>query len=137
MVDLAITATSVAIGGSNAVQENGTAGESITAGKVVYKDPVTGKYMLADSNSATAEARQPRGIALNDAAANQPVAIQRSGDITLGATLVAGTDYYLSDTPGGICPRADIGVGEYVCLLGLAKSTTVLAIDIQYPNVSL
>lgn len=136
MVDLTITAANVVIS-SNATRENGTAGEAITAGQVVYKAAATGKYMLADNNSATAEVRQPVGIALNGAAADQPLTIQKSGDITIGATLVAGTDYYLSDTPGGICPRADLGSGEYVCLLGLAKSTTVLAIDIQYPDVSL
>lgn len=136
MVDLAVTAASVAVS-SNAVRENGTAGEAITAGQAVYKAAATGRYMLADNNSATAEVRQAIGIALNGAAAGQPLAIQKSGDIVIGATLVPGTDYYLSDTPGGIGPRADIAAGEYVCLLGLAKSTTVLALDIQYPGVSL
>jgi hypothetical protein len=44
--------------------------------------------MLADSDSATAEARKPTGIALNGAALNQPLAVQKSGDITAGGTLV-------------------------------------------------
>ena len=44
--------------------------------------------------------------------------------------------YYLSDTPGGICPVADIGAGEYVCLIGLASSASVLALDIRYTGVS-
>jgi len=135
MVDLTVTPANV-LPGSNAVKEAGTAGETIAAGKAVYK-AATGLYMLADSNSATALARQATGIALNGASLNQPVDVQTRGDITPGATLVAGTDYYLSDTPGGICPRADIGAGEFVCLLGLARSTTVLAIDIQFPGVSL
>jgi hypothetical protein len=136
MADLTITAANV-IAGSNATKESGIAGETITAGQAVYKSSTTGKYMKADSNSGTAEARQARGIALNGASNGQPLVIQRGGDITIGATLTAGTDYYLSDTPGGICPRADIGSGEYVCLLGLAKSTTVLALGIQFPNVAL
>jgi hypothetical protein len=93
--------------------------------------------MLADSNSATAEARKAGGIALNGASLNQPITVHKAGDLTLGAVLTAGTAYYLSDTPGGICPLADVGAGEYVCQLGLAKSTTVLAVDIQFPNVSL
>jgi hypothetical protein len=63
--------------------------------------------------------------------------VQKAGDITIGATLTAGTAYYLSDTPGGICPVADVGTGESVCLLGLAKSTTFLALDIQVPGVTL
>lgn len=136
MADLVITAASV-VAGSNATKEAGNAGEAITAGKAVYKSSTTKKWMLADSNSATAEARKPRGIALNGASLDQPLVVQTGGDITLGATIVAGTDYYLSDTPGGICPRADIGTGEYVVLIGLAKSTTVLTIGIQFPNVSL
>lgn len=75
--------------------------------------------------------REAYGIALNGAAANQPLAVQRSGDITIGATLTPGLAYYLSDTPGGICPVADVGSGEYVILLGLAKSASVLDLDIR------
>ena len=136
MADISITAASV-IPGSNAEIEHGTAGATITAGKAVYKDPTTKKYLLADANSATAEARQARGIALGGASDGQPLAIQKSGDITIGGTLTAGVAYYLSDTPGGVCPVADIGSGEYVCLLGLAKTTAVLTLDIQFPNVAL
>ncbi len=136
MADLTITAANV-VAGANATKESGTAGETITAGQAVYKDSTTGKYMGADSNSGTVEARQARGIALHGASNNQPLTIQRGGDITIGATLTAGTAYYLSDTAGGICPVADVGSGEAVCLLGLAKSTTVLAIGIQFPGVVL
>ena len=66
-----------------------------------------------------------------------PLGVLKSGDLTIGATLTAGTAYYLSDTAGGICPLADVGSGEYVVLIGIAKSTSVLAVDIQYPGVSL
>jgi hypothetical protein len=136
MADLTITATSV-LAGANAVRDSGNAGEAITAGQAVYRSSATNKWMLADSDSATAEAKKPTGIALNGAALNQPLAVLKSGDITIGATLTAGTAYYLSATPGGICPVADVGAGEDVCLLGLAKSTTVLAVAIQVPGVSL
>ena len=136
MVDLAITAASV-LAGPGAKRETGTAGETITAGQPVYLDTSTNRYRLADSNAATEAARIPRGIALNGAATDQPLTIQTTGDIAIGATLVEGTAYYLSDTPGGIAPRADIGAGEYVCLIGLAKSTSVLGVNIQYSGVSL
>ena len=135
MADLTITVANV-IAGSGATRETGTAGEAIAAGKACYKAAATGKYMLADSNSATPEARKASCIALNAAALNQPLTVQKGGDITLGATLTPGAGYYLSDTPGGICPVADVGTGEYVCLLGLAKSASVLSIDIQFPNVA-
>ena len=136
MADITITPANV-VAGSNAVNESALAGEAIAAGKALYISSTTKKFMLADSNSATVEARRASHIALNSASLNQPLVGQKLGDITIGATLTAGTAYYLSDTPGGICPLADVGTGEYVCQLGLAKSTTVLSIDIQFPNVAL
>lgn len=136
MADLTITANNV-VAGSSGARLDGRAGETIAAGKAVYLNTTTGLWMLADSNSATAEARKAIGIAMNGAALNQPLAIHKSGDITIGATLTAGLAYYLSDTPGGICPVADIGAGEFVCLIGFAKSTSVLSVAIQFPGVSL
>lgn len=133
--DLSVTAASV-VAGSNAQVEHGIAGATITAGQVVYRDSTTGKYLKADNNGASAEIRTPRGIALNGASDNQPLAIARSGNLTIGATLTAGVAYYLSDTAGGICPLADVGAGEYVVLLGLASSTSVLAVNVQYTGVS-
>lgn len=131
MADLTITAANVLPGSNAAIDRGHVAGAAVTAGQTVYLDPTVGKWLLADSNSATAAARTPKGIALNGAALNQPLAVQTGGDITAGATLVAGVAYYQSDTPGGICPVADVGTGEYVSLLGLAKSTTVLGLDIE------
>lgn len=136
MADITITAANV-VAGSDATKEPGVAGETIAAGKAVYKSSTTGLWMLADSNSATLEARKAQGIALCGASLNQPIFVQTSGPITIGATLTAGTAYYLSDTPGGICPLADVGSGEAVCLLGLAASTSLLNVGIQYPNVVL
>lgn len=136
MTDISITAANV-VSGSDAVVEHGIAGAAITAGQVVYLDSSTNKYGLADSNSATAAVRAPRGVALNGAAADQPLAIQRSGAITIGGTLTAGVAYYLSDTPGGICPVADVGSGEYSVVLGMAASASVLNLDIQASGVAL
>ena len=136
MSDLTITAANV-VAGSNAVVDRGhAAGETITAGQAVYLGS-GGKWMLADSNSATAAAKTAGGIALNGASLNQPLAVLKSGDITIGASLTAGARYYLSETAGGIQPEADLGSGENVCLLGLAKSTSVLAVNIQTPGVTL
>src|SRR5262245_4211763 len=136
MVDLTITPASV-LADARSQRTSGSAGVAITAGQLVYLDPTTKKFLLSDTNSATVEARQPTGIALHAAAINQPLAVLTQGDITIGAAVVAGTDYYASDTPGGICPRADVGAGEKVTMVGLAKSTTVIAVDFQYPGVTL
>jgi hypothetical protein len=135
MADLTITAANV-VAGADASKEAGVAGETIAAGKAVYKSSTSGKFMLADSNSATAEARQARGVALNGASLDQPLVIQKHGDLTIGATLTPGATYFLSDTAGGICPDADVGAGEYVCQLGVAKSASVLAVAIAFPNVA-
>jgi hypothetical protein len=89
MADLTITAASV-VSGSNANVERGSFGEAVTAGQAVYKSPTTNKYMKADSNSVTPQARDALGIALNGGALDQPAEIQKSGRITLGATLTAG-----------------------------------------------
>lgn len=135
MADINVTTSSV-IRTASTVIVNGFAGETLAAGKVVYKQASTQKYFLADANSATEEARIAVGIALNGAAANQPVAIATGGDLTFNAVLTAGIAFFLSDTAGGICPVADIGSGEYVCQVGIAKSTTVLTLAFLYPNVS-
>jgi hypothetical protein len=136
MVDITITAANV-VAGANALIERGTAGATITAGQEVYKESSSGKFKLADSNGASAEIRTPYGTALNGASDGQPLAVQKTGDITIGAALTAGLAYYLSDTPGGICPVADIGAGEYVAIVGVAKSTTVLDLIHKATGVSL
>lgn len=136
MVDIAITAANV-VAGADAVTVSGKAGETITAGQVVYKAASGGKWALADSNSATAEVRTPVGIALNGAALNQPITVQTAGSITIGGTLVAGVAYYLSDTPGGICPIADVGAGEYVSIIGIATTTAILNVGIKSSGVAL
>lgn len=134
MADLSITAANV-VKGANAATEYGTAGAAVTAGQAVYLDDATGKLLLSDNNAAGK--KTVRGIALHAAAANQPLAIQRSGDITIGGTLTAGARYYLSGTAGGIAPEADLTTGMDVVLLGIAKSTSVLALSIQAPGVTL
>jgi hypothetical protein len=135
MADISITAANV-VPGSDAVRESGTAGATITAGQLVYLDTSDMKYKLADANGAAA-LRVPNGIALNGASNGQPLSVQKGGDITIGGTMTAGIPYFLSDTPGGLCPLPDIGTGEFSCIVGIAKSTSVLAVNIQPSGVSL
>jgi len=135
MADISITAANV-VAGSDAVRESGTAGATVTAGQLVYLDTSDMKYKLADSNGAAA-LRVPNGVALNGASNGQPLSVQKGGDITIGGTMTAGIPYFLSDTPGGLCPLPDIGTGEYSCIVGIAKSTSVLSIHIQPSGVAL
>ncbi len=134
MADITVTPASV-VATSTASMVHGTAGETIAQGKAVYKSSTTGKWMLADSNSATAEARSATHVSLCSSALNQPITVGK-GKITIGATLTPGLAYYLSDTPGGICPIADVGAAEYVCLVGMADSAAILDVIPHYTAVS-
>jgi hypothetical protein len=136
MADITITAANV-LAGAGAETENGTLGAAVTAGQVLYKAAADGRWFLADNNAASAEVRGPKGIALNGGGVNQPVRVLKSGPCTIGGTMTAGVAYYLSDTPGGICPVADLGTGEYPSIVGIATSTTVLNVNFQSSGVVL
>lgn len=136
MSDLSITAASV-LAGTGAKKTLGTAGATITAGKVVYLDPTDNEYKLADCDSATAAVRSPAGIALNGASDGQPLVVLEEGPVTIGATMTAGVAYYLSPNAGGICPVADVLTGDNTIILGMATSTTVLEVNIQESGVAI
>lgn len=136
MADLSITTGNVVVAGS-AQTTVGTAGATITAGQVVYQDAADGKYKLADCDSATAAVRSPVGIALNGAADGQPLSIIQRGPVTIGATMTAGTAYYLSATAGGIAPVGDLTTGDYPVIVGVATSATVLKVDFIETGVEL
>lgn len=134
MTDIVITNTAVAPS-TNAAIDDGFAGETIAAGKVVFLNTSTNRWMLTDNNGTGT--RAAKGIALNGASSGQPVTVQKGGDINLGAVLTAGVAYYASGTPGGICPVADLTTGMDPILIGMAKSTSILTISIQDPGVTL
>lgn len=136
MADIAITAANV-LPGTNAIKTTGVAGATITQGQQVYLDATTQTWKLADNDAAAAAAHHDQGTALVGCSAGQPIVVQTGGDITIGGALTAGTAYYLSATAGAICPVADLVTGKTVCQVGLAKSATVLTIDVQFPNVTL
>jgi hypothetical protein len=130
MTDLSITAANV-LPGSGAVLVTGTAGEALTAGQALYQKAADSKWYKADCNSATAEVRVAKAIALGACAAGQPCVVQTSGQITIGATVVEGVVYYLSGTAGGIRPVADNTTGDYTQTIGMAVSTSALQLDFR------
>lgn len=135
MADVTITATSVAYG-SNADIERGYLGATVTAGQVVYKDSADNLFKLADGNSGTAAARTAYGIALNGGASGQPVAVQRSGDYTVGGTVTVGGVYVLSATAGGIAPVADLASGNYTNLIGIGITASTMRLFIGTAGVA-
>ena len=57
----------------------------------------------------------------------QPAAVQKSGQIVTGSTLVNSAEYVLAaDNPGFAAPYADLVTGNYCTVLGIAISTAVL-----------
>lgn len=136
MADLSITAANVLPGANAVIERTFTAGATITAGQVVYLESATTTYKLADGDSATAEIRSPRGIALNGASAGQPLAVQTAGSITIGGTLTPGLAYYLTKVAGGIGLVAEIATGGYATVLGIATSASVLKINITESGIA-
>ena len=136
MADLVITAANV-IAAARARRQSGTAGATITAGQVVHLSPTTGRYILSDADAEGIGDVVEFGIALHGASNGQPLQVVLSGDVTLGEVMTAGTSYYLSTTAGGIAPRADLGAGDDVILLGVSKSTSVLALKPIISGVTL
>lgn len=136
MADLSITAANVKL--ISGPTEDIVAGATVTAAQAVYSEAATSKAKLSDNDSATAEVRAVRGLSLHAALADQPLKIARNTAIVdLGAILTAGTDYYLSGTPGGICPRADVTTGDDPIRIGIALTTSRLQLDFADPDVTL
>jgi hypothetical protein len=137
MADISITGTAVKLVGGPT--EDIIAGATLAGGQLVYKETATNKAKLSDNDSATAEVRAIRGMALHGAAADQPVRIAKNGAVVdVGAAvLTAGVDYYLSDTAGGICPRADVTSGHDPIRIGMAETTSHLQLDLNDPDVTL
>jgi hypothetical protein len=136
MADISITGTAVTLVGGPT--EDIDAGASVAGGQIVYREASSGDAKLSDNDSATAEVRAIRGMALHAAAANQPLKIAKNGArVNVGAVLTAGIDYYVSGTAGAICPRADVTTGDDPLRVGIAETTSVLLLDFADPDVTL
>lgn len=132
MADLSITAANVSASSTGSTTVQGTAGETITAGQVVYLQASSGKYMLADVDDS--EKYKAAGIALNGASDTQPIDVcTASSDLDIGATLTVGTIYVLS-ADGAISPSADLTTGDYTVIVGVATATDSLHVSIGANN---
>lgn len=135
MTDLSITPANVVwIGGT--AMKNGTAGGTVAQGEVLYKDTSDSNHLkLADASAAASAVVE--GIALNSAEDGQPVAYAPDGaQINVGGSTVAGTNYVLSATAGGIAPEADILQGEYVSTLFVGSGSAVVTISINNSGIA-
>lgn len=127
MADLTITAASVLPSDNALVLYDYKAAATVTAGQCVYLNSSSPQaWALVDADLATGTtSTSVIGIALNGAAAGQPLAVAiRDDDFTPGATLTTGTTYFASTTAGALCPFADLGAGDYPVAMIVAKSTS-------------
>ncbi len=124
MADITVTAANVLRVSGDVLE--GTAGATITAGQALYQDPADGEYKLCDNDNASSTVRTFKGIALNGCSDGQPVHVQISGVINMGATLAVGTIYTTSATAGGVAPSSDLSSGEYTSIIGVALTAANL-----------
>lgn len=128
MTDLTVTASAV-VPTSTSKTQTKIAAVAITAGQVVYVNS-SNQLALAD-NDASALTPAVAGIAINSCSAGQPCSYTTEGDLTMGSIITAGTIYVLSSAAGGIAPAADLGSSDYVTILGVGKTATVLSVHIH------
>ena len=130
MAELSITAAQV-LAGADADFYQGVAGVAVTAGQAVYLDILTNRLRLADANGST-DSAQLIGIALHQAAAEQPLRVQTRGKVTLGvsAAVTSSTIFILGANPGGIAPAADKAAGWYTSLVGVGNAQAGINLSI-------
>jgi predicted transcriptional regulator len=118
------------IASAAAVKKDGTAGEAIIQGDVLYKSSSDSKLYKADSNDTAAKAVVV-GVALNAASAGQPVDYaEKDAALELGATTVTvGTVYVLSPTAGKMMPVDDLATGDRVTVLGVGVATNKIMLS--------
>jgi hypothetical protein len=128
MADLTITTSEVL--SQTGIVEQVEAGGTIAAGQCVYRK-ANGTWVIAQSDGTALEsgAGTGCGVALTGGSLGQDFLVQRSGNCKLGASasLTVGTVYVISNTAGGIAPFADLGTADYVSILGVGSSSSVLA----------
>lgn len=135
MATYTFTASSVTPTGN--IQRNMLiAGEAIDAGMFIYKKASDGKAWKAVNNTE-AEA-DVIGIALNSAAAGQPVLYSASTEINTQAAVfaTAAVPLILSATAGKGCDPADLGASDYLTYLGYSTGTATFQVAINVAGVA-
>lgn len=132
MADLSVTASQVQY--VYGTKETLTAGTSISAGDWVRIDANDSNQLkLAQANSAANA--NVYGLALNNAADEQPCTVQKTGKVTIGAaaSVVYGQLYVNSTTAGKAALRTDLSSGSFVTSLGIGTTDAGMLLTI-YPS---
>ena len=133
MSDLAITAANVSAG-AGATLDTGTAGATITAGQVLYKDTTdSNKLKLADQDAAATAV--VAGVAVHGAASGQPLDYIKGGTLNLVGGVTIGRIYAVSSTAGGIASATDVTTSKWVPTLGIGTATSALSVKVHVSGV--
>lgn len=133
MADLTVIAANVKPG-TDTVTKRGIAGEAINAGESVFV-AADGGIELCENDQAALDAACV-GVSLNDAAADQPIEYGFSGTVNMGAILAIGQVYIVGAAPGGIAPEGDAVATEFVTVVGVATTTSLLKLGILQSGVA-
>ncbi|KKL16980.1 hypothetical protein LCGC14_2490120 [marine sediment metagenome] len=133
MADLTVVAANVKPAAST-VTKKGIAGESISAGESVFK-AADGGIELCENDQAALDAACI-GVALNDAAVDQPIEYAITGDVNMGAIMTIGQTYVVGAAPGGIAPEVDVIATEFLTVIGVATTTSNLKLGILQSGVA-
>ena len=125
MADLVQTPANVALNDADVKTRLVQFGEAVNQGMPVYRKAADGKYWKAQNDNGAAEAAAT-GIVLTKGAANGYGYIATEGNVDIGATLVVGETYCVSNAFGSICPIADVGSTEFPTILGVASTASNL-----------
>lgn len=127
-MDLSITAANL-LPDSTGYESLGTriVGEAVTPGQPAYVDSSNVAWK-GDANASAGSKAGIIGVFMATGATGQPVEIGK-GRIAFGSILTTAEIYLLSDTAGGIKPKADQASGDYLTEIGVAMSATVMNVQ--------
>jgi hypothetical protein len=127
----AISITPANVLRSEGETEQRSAGGTITAGQAVR---LSGAAVIAAANDSAANAAA-YGIALNGGGTGQPILVQKTGDVAIGGTVAVGKVNALGPA-GGIIPVDDIAGSEFITIIGVGISATVIRLSIKAGGVA-
>jgi hypothetical protein len=107
-----------------------TAGESITAGDLLYLN-TDGKVYKAFA-TGTVEESTPLGFAQSSVAADATLVVRIGGVEDALSSLSSGVVYYVSTTAGAITSTAPSGSGDNIVRIGVSQDSTTLFMTPQY-----
>jgi hypothetical protein len=135
MADISVTAASVKIGSASTTAQLVQYGATVTQSQPVYSDATdSNKYKPADAEALASAAAT--GMALTPGASGDYGLIVTDGLFNPGGTVVVGQVYVVSTNPGGIAPYGDLGSGDFVTILGVGSTTSLIDISINATGIA-